>query len=83
VVAIVLETMVVAEDINCLMTTTMMTTPLMMPFARGVLFSMHLVNSQETQVVCRLAHPCFEGHTIVATIMETIAAVTVALCSLT
>ena len=30
----------------------MMTMPLMMPFVRGILFGMHLVNLQETQVVC-------------------------------
>jgi hypothetical protein len=41
-----------AEYMLCLMTTTMMTTPLMMPFALGVLFSMLLVDSQESQVVC-------------------------------
>jgi hypothetical protein len=28
------------------------TTPLMMPFVQGILFGMHLLNSQETQVVC-------------------------------
>jgi hypothetical protein len=41
---------VVAEDLLCTM---MMTVPLVMPFVRGVLFGMRLVNSQETQVVCR------------------------------
>jgi hypothetical protein len=40
--------MAAAEDMLCLMTTTMMTTPLMMPFVQGVLFGMHLVNLQET-----------------------------------
>jgi hypothetical protein len=29
------------------------TMPLVMPFIQGILFSMHLVNLQETQVVCR------------------------------
>jgi hypothetical protein len=51
-VAIVLETMAAAEDLHCQMTT-MTLMPLMMPFVQGVLFGMHLVNSQETQVVCR------------------------------
>jgi hypothetical protein len=46
----VLEAMAaVAEDLLCTM---MMTVPLVMPFIWGVLFGMHLVNSQETQVVC-------------------------------
>jgi hypothetical protein len=49
VVGIVLETMVALEELLCAM---MMTTPLVMPFIRGILFGMHLVNSQETQVVC-------------------------------
>jgi hypothetical protein len=44
-----METMVVVEDLLCAM---MMTSPLMMPFIQGILFSMHLLNSQETQVVC-------------------------------
>jgi hypothetical protein len=39
-----------AEDMLCLMTMTKMTMPLMMPFVQSILFSMHLVNSQETQV---------------------------------
>jgi hypothetical protein len=52
VVAIVLETMAAAEDMLCLTMMTMMLMPLMMPFFRGILFGMHLVNSQETQVVC-------------------------------
>jgi hypothetical protein len=43
--------MVVAEDLLCAMM--MMTTPLVLPFVRGILFGMCLVNSQETQVVCR------------------------------
>jgi hypothetical protein len=41
---------VVVEDWLCVM---MMMVPLVMPFVRGVLFGMHLVNLQETQVVCR------------------------------
>jgi hypothetical protein len=57
--------------ILCLTTMTMMMMPLMMPFIQGVLFGMHLVNSQETEVVCCKAHPCFEGHTMVAIVMET------------
>jgi hypothetical protein len=44
--------MAAAEDTLCLMTMTMMMTPLMMPFTQGIPFGMHLVNSQETQVVC-------------------------------
>jgi hypothetical protein len=73
VVAIVLEAMaVVAEDLLCAM---MMMVPLVMPFIRGILFGMHLVNSQETQVVCRQEHPCFEGHTVVAIVLEAMAVV--------
>jgi hypothetical protein len=34
---------VVAEDLLCAM---MMTVPLVMPFVRGILFGMHLVNSK-------------------------------------
>jgi hypothetical protein len=45
--------MAAAEDMLCLMMMTMMTMPLMMPFIQGILFSMCLVNPQETQVVCR------------------------------
>jgi hypothetical protein len=41
---------VVAEDLLCTMM--MMMVPLVMPFVRGVLFGMRLVNSQATQVVC-------------------------------
>jgi hypothetical protein len=52
VLAIIMETMVVMEDMLCLTTTTMMTMPLMMPFIWGTLFGMCLVNLQETQVVC-------------------------------
>jgi hypothetical protein len=48
----VLEMMVAAKDLLFQMRT-MMTMQLMMPFVRGVLFGMRLVNSQETQVVCR------------------------------
>jgi Sec-independent protein secretion pathway component TatC len=71
-VAIILEAMaVVTEDLLCAM---MMTVPLVMPFVQGVLFGMRLVNSQETQVVCRQEHPCFEGHTVVAMLLETIVA---------
>jgi lipopolysaccharide export system protein LptC len=72
-VAIVLEaTAVVAEDLLCAM---MMTVPLVMPFIRGVLFGMRLVNSKETQVVCHQEHPCFEGHTMVAIVLEAMAVV--------
>jgi hypothetical protein len=72
-VGIVLEAMVVvAEDLLCAM---MMTLPLVMRFVRGVLFAMHLVISQETQVVCCQEHPCFEGHTMVAIVLEAIAVV--------
>jgi hypothetical protein len=68
VVAIILEAMaVVAEDLLCTM---MMTVPLVMPFVWGILFGMHLVNLQETQVVCCQEHPCFEGHTVVAIVLE-------------
>jgi hypothetical protein len=62
---------VVAEDLLCTM---MMTVPLVMPFIWGILFGMHLVNAQETQVVCCLEHPCFEGHTMVGIILEAMAA---------
>jgi hypothetical protein len=48
--------------------------PLVMPFIRGILFGMHLVNSQVTQVVCCQEHPCFEGHTMVGIILEAMAA---------
>jgi hypothetical protein len=40
---------VAAEDLLCAM---MMATPLVIPFVQGILFSMRLVNLQETQVVC-------------------------------
>jgi hypothetical protein len=73
--AIVMETMEAAaaapQDLLCAM---MMTSPLVMPFIQGILFSMCLVNSQETQVVCRQEHPCFEGHTMVGIVLEAIAA---------
>jgi Sec-independent protein secretion pathway component TatC len=72
--AIVMETMEAAaapQDLLCAM---MMTSPLVMPFIQGILFGMHLVNSQETQVVCRQEHPCFEGHTMVGIVLEEIAA---------
>jgi hypothetical protein len=55
-VAIILETVVAADDMLCLMMTmmmmTMMTMQLMMPFVQGFQFGMHLVILQETQVVC-------------------------------
>jgi hypothetical protein len=72
--AIVMETMevmVAPQDLLC----AMMTSPLVMPFVRGVLFGMHLSNSQETQVVCHQAHCCFEGHTMVGIILEAMAVV--------
>jgi hypothetical protein len=43
-----METMAAAEDILCAMMTTM---PLMMPFVWGILFGIHLLNSQATEVV--------------------------------
>jgi hypothetical protein len=61
--------MVVVESLLCTM---MMRLPLVMPFVQSVLFGMHLVNLQETQVVCHQEHPCFEGHTMVAIILVTI-----------
>jgi hypothetical protein len=70
-VGIVLEAMAVTpQDLLC----PMMTSPLVMPFVRGVLFGMRLVNSQETQVVCCQEHPCFEGHTMVGIVLEAMAA---------
>jgi hypothetical protein len=72
-VGIVLEAMaVVVEDLLCVM---MVTVPLVMPFVRGVLFGMHLVNLQETQVVCHQEHPCFKGHTMVGIVLEAMAVV--------
>jgi hypothetical protein len=71
--AIVMETMKVAavpQDLLC----AMMTSPLVMPFVRGVLFSMRLLNIQDTQVVCHQEHPCFKGHTMVGIIQEAMAA---------
>jgi hypothetical protein len=40
---------VMAEDLLCAM---MMTVSLVIPFVWGILFGMHMVNLQETQVVC-------------------------------
>jgi hypothetical protein len=54
------------QDLLCEM---MMTSPLVIPFIWDILFDMHLVNSQETQVVCRQEHPCFKGHTMVGIIL--------------
>jgi hypothetical protein len=78
-VGIVLEAMVAAEDLLCAM---MMTMPLVMPFLRGILFGMHLVNLQETQVVCHQEHPCFEGHTRVGIILEAMVAAEDLLCAM-
>jgi hypothetical protein len=72
-VGIFLEAIVaIPQDLFCAM---MMTSPLVMPFVRGILFGMRLVNLQETQVVCCQEHPCFEGHTVVAIVLEAIAVV--------
>jgi hypothetical protein len=72
-VGIVLEAMVAMPlDLFC---ATMMMLSLVMPFVRGALFGMRLVNSKETQVVCRQEHPCFEGHTVVAIVLEAMAVV--------
>jgi Sec-independent protein secretion pathway component TatC len=71
-VVIILEAMAAAPQ--DLLWTMMMTSPLVMPFVRGVLFSMHLANLQETQVVCCQEHPCFEGHTMVGIVLEAMAA---------
>jgi predicted permease len=65
---------VVAEDLLCAMMMMMMV-PLVMPFVWGFLFGMRLVNSKETQVVCHQEHPCFEGHTMVAIVLEAMAVV--------
>ena len=73
--AIVMETMEVAAVPQDLLWAKMMTSPLVMPFIQGILFSMCLVNLQETQVVCRQEHPCFEGHTVVAIVLEAMAVV--------
>jgi hypothetical protein len=70
---IMMETMeaaVAPQDLLCVM----MPSPLVMPFIWDVLFSMRLVNSQETQVVCHQEHCCFEGHTMVGIILEAMAA---------
>jgi hypothetical protein len=40
----------------------------------GVLFGMRLLNLQETQIVCRQEHCCFEGYTMVGIILEAMAA---------
>jgi hypothetical protein len=72
-VGIVLEAMAATPQV--LLCAMMMTVPLVMPFIRGVLFGMRLVNSQETQVVCHQEHPCFEGHTVVAIVLEAMAVV--------
>jgi hypothetical protein len=48
-----------------------MTLPVVMPFVQGILFGMRLVNLQKTQVVCHQKHPCFEGHTRVGIVSET------------
>jgi lipopolysaccharide export system protein LptC len=70
-VGIILEAMaVVPQDLLWAM---MMTSPLVMPFIWGILFGMHLVNLQETQVVCCQEHPCFEGHTMVGIVLEAMA----------
>jgi hypothetical protein len=78
VVVIVMETMAVQEDMLC----RMMMSPLVIPFVRGVLFGMRLVNSQETQVVCCQAHRCFKGHTVVGIVLETMAAPEDLLCAM-
>jgi hypothetical protein len=49
VIAIIMGKMAAEEDMLCPRMTMM---PLMMPFVWGMLFSMHLLNLQETQVVC-------------------------------
>jgi hypothetical protein len=72
-VGIILEAMAaVPQDLLWAM---MVMSPLVMPFIWGVLFGMHLVNLQETQVVCHQKNPCFEGHTMVGIILEAMAAV--------
>jgi hypothetical protein len=45
----IMAVVVAEEDWLC---ARMMTLPLMMLFIWGILFGMHLLNSQETQVVC-------------------------------
>jgi hypothetical protein len=83
-----METMVVPEGLHCMMMTAVMPLmtammPLLMHLVQGVLFGMPLLNSQETQVVCHKAHPCFEGHTMVAIVLETMAAPEDMLCLMT
>jgi hypothetical protein len=73
-----MEAMMAAEDLLC---ARMMTSPLMMPFVQGVLFSMHLLNLQKTQVVCCEVHPCFKGHTVVAIVLEATTAAEDLLCT--
>jgi hypothetical protein len=72
---IVIETMEAVAAPQDLRWSMMMISPLVMPFVRGILFGVHLANSQETQVVCCQEHPCFEGHTVVAIILEVMAVV--------
>jgi hypothetical protein len=83
-ITIVMETMAAvavaaAEDLLCAM---MMMLPLVIPFIQGILFSMHLENLQETQVVCCQEYPCFEGHTVVGILLETMVAVDDLLCTM-
>jgi hypothetical protein len=70
--ALMMETMEAAaaapQDLLCTM---IMTLPVVMPFVQGILFGMRLVNLQKTQVVCHQKHPCFEGHTRVGIVSET------------
>jgi hypothetical protein len=70
-VGIILEAMAAPQDLLWAM---MVMSPLVMPFVQGVLFGMHLVNSQENQVVCRQEHPCFKGHTRVGIVLKAMAA---------
>jgi hypothetical protein len=70
-VGIILEAMAAApQDLLWAM---MVMSSLVMSFVQGTLFGMHLVNSQETQVVCRQEHPCFKGHTRVGIVLEAMA----------
>ena len=80
--AIVMETMEAATEPQDLLCAMMMTSPLVMPLVRGVLFGMRLVNLQETQVVCHQEHPCFEGHTRVGIILEAMVAAEDLLCAM-
>jgi hypothetical protein len=68
------------ENLLCAMM--MMTMPLVMPFLRGILFGMHLVNLQETQVVCCQEHPCFKGLTRVGIILEAMVAAEDLVCAM-